>query len=83
MHGGIDGYSRTITYLQCHSNNRAVTVLSAFRDGVTKYGLPTKVRTDHGGENIDVWRMMISEHEEGDKCVITGSSTHNERIERL
>ena len=83
VHGGIDGYSRTITFLKCHSNNRAATVLSAFCDGVAKYGLPTKVRTDHGGENIDVWRMMIREHEAGERCVIAGSSTHNERIERL
>ena len=83
VHGGIDGYSRTITFLRCHINNRASTVLSAFREGVEKYGLPTKVRTDHGGENIEVWRMMLDEHEAGESCVIAGSSTHNERFERL
>ena len=27
--------------------------------------------------------MMLDEHDERDKCVIAGSSTHNERIERL
>ena len=49
---------------------------------MSKYGPPKKVRTDHGGENIDVWRHMIHEHS-SERCVITGSSTHNERIERL
>ena len=83
VHGGIDGYSRAITFLRCHTDNSASTVLRAFQEGVEKYGLPTKVRTDHGGENIEVWRMMLDEHGEQDKCVIAGSSTHNERIERL
>ena len=46
------------------------------------YGLPTKVRSDHGGENIGVWRLMIEEHE-SDECIIVGSSTHNVCIERL
>ena len=42
-----------------------------------------KVRSDHGGENVDVWRYMIANHENDYSCVITGSSVHNERIERL
>ena len=54
-HGGIDGHSRMITYLHCSSNNKADTVLAAFGSGVETYGLPTKVRLNHGGENIDVW----------------------------
>ena len=82
VHGGIDGYSCLITFLQCHTDNKADSVLSAFANGMQKYGMPRKVRSDHGGENIEVWRAMISEHS-SDKCVITGSSTHNERIERL
>ena len=58
--------------------NSASTVLRAFQEGAEKYGFPSKVRTDHGGENIEVWRMMLDEHDERDKCVIAGSSTHNE-----
>ena len=57
-------------------------LLSAFVPAVSNYGLPNKVRTDLGGENAGVWRYMIEEH----SCwsaVITGSSVHNERIERL
>ena len=82
IHGGIDGYSRAITYLCCNSNNKSSTVLSAFNNAVDTYGLPTKVRSDHGGENIEVWRKMMAEHGT-DQCIIVGSSTHNERIERL
>ena len=55
VHGGIDGYSRIITFLDCHTNNCADTVLSSFIVGVNHYGLPKKVRTDHGGENCGVW----------------------------
>ena len=83
IHGGIDGFSRTIMYLKCADNNRAQTVLTLFHEGVTSYGLPNKVRSDHGGENVDVWRYMIANHENDYSCVITGSSVHNERIERL
>ena len=82
IHGGIDGYSRTIVYLKCVDNNRASTVLSTFTGAVIDFGVPTRVRTDLGGENTDVWRFMI-EHHDTDSSVITESSTHNERIERL
>ena len=81
-HGAIDGYSRMIMFLQCSSNNRADTVIKVFTSAVEMYGLPKKVRTDHGGENIEVWRMMMEEHG-NDKCIVVGSSAHNERIERL
>lgn len=44
---------------------------------VVKYGLPANICTDHGEENI-VWKMMLDKHDAGNKCVIAGSSTHNE-----
>ena len=81
-HGAIDGYSRTITFLQCADNNRTSTVLSAFMDAVYIHGLPERIRTDLGGEIIEVWRLMVEEHN-STAAVITGSSTHNECIERL
>ena len=81
-HGGIDGYSRTITYLKCSTNNEASTVVAVFCDAVRKYGLPECVRSDRGGENIEVWRYMVQEHS-SHSAIVTGSSTHNERIERL
>ena len=51
-----------IMYLSCSNNNRVNTVLSYFSKAVQKHGLPTHVRSDLGGENIDVWRFMVEEH---------------------
>ena len=59
-----------------------MTHLSLFVSAVRSYGLPEKVRSDLGGENVDVWRYMVEQHGSS-SSVITGSSTHNERIERL
>ena len=40
VHGGIDGYSCLITFLACHSNNCAKTMLTAFEGGIhTTYRL--------------------------------------------
>lgn len=63
--------------------NRTGTVLEAFLGAVSSFGLPDSVRSDHGGENIDVWRYMLYANNDNPSCVITGSSTHNERVERL
>lgn len=83
IHGAVDGFSRCIIYLGCEDNNRAQTVVQYFREGVSQYGIPDHVRSDHGGENVDVWRFMIANHNMDYSCVISGSSVHNERIERL
>lgn len=83
VHGAIDGFSRTILYLNCADNNRAETVLHYFQQGVSQYGLPEYIRSDHGGENVDVWRYIIANHSLDYSRAITGSSVHNERIERL
>ena len=45
IHGGIDGYSRLITFLQASCNNRAETMLLAFLKAVDEFGLPSRVRT--------------------------------------
>ena len=82
IHGGIDGYSRTVVFLRCSDNNRASTVLSAFTDAVQNHGLPERICSDLGGENVDTWRYMVEQHA-STSAVVTGSSTHNERIERL
>ena len=81
-HGGIDGYSRTIVYLRCSTNNLASTVMASFFDAVSMFGVPDKVRSDLGGENVEVWRYMFEQHL-SESAVVVGSSTHNERIERL
>ena len=83
IHGGIDGFSRLITYLTCSNNNRSETVLEQFISATDEYGVPSRVRSDYGGENIQVWRFMEEVRSEGRSSYIAGSSTHNTRIERL
>ncbi len=82
-HGGIDGYTRMVVYLRCSSNNRAVTVYSSFLDAVRQFGLPSRVRSDHGGENVLVAQHMLEHRGDRRSSIITGASTHNQRIERF
>lgn len=83
VHAGVDGYSRLITYIHCSTNNRASTVLRHFSQAVSIYGCPSRVRSDHGGENIDVARLMLAFRGLQRGSHITGQSTRNQRIERL
>ena len=85
IHGGIDGYSRLVTYLKVSNNNRASTALTAFEAGLSEYGLPSRVRTDRGGENMEIARYMLNHPARGPGrgSIITGRSVHNQRIERL
>lgn len=83
FHGCVDGYSRTIIYLQCLNNNRASSVLSLFQQGVSDFGLPSRVRSDHGRENIEVARFMLNSRGLNRRSMIMGRSVHNQRIERL
>ena len=80
IHGGIDGFSRRIVYLNISDNNRAATVYAYFYRAVMECGWPSHVRSDKGGENVDVARAMLDHR---GPSHITGSSVHNQRIERL
>lgn len=82
VHHGIDGFSRLVVFARCSPNNRAATAHSVFLEALPKYGRPLRVRTDHGGENVDIWRDMISARGEASKPVLVGKSVHNQRIER-
>ncbi|XP_052809238.1 uncharacterized protein LOC128237692 [Mya arenaria] len=81
IHGGIDGYSRLPVFLKVNTNNSAVSVLSAFTEATQLYGLPERVRSDKGGENVLVAEYMVQHN--GTRSFITGPSVHNQRIERL
>ena len=80
--GVIDGFSRLPVTVECQYNNKAETVLRCFLKGVEMYGLPSRVCSDKGGENVLVADYMIRRRDPKGS-MITGKSTHNQRIERL
>jgi predicted DNA-binding protein YlxM (UPF0122 family) len=58
IHGCIDGFSRRVIWLAVKNNNRAETVAELFDDAIEIYGVPSRVRCDHGGENVLVGQRM-------------------------
>ena len=82
-HCGIDGYSRLVTYLHCSTNNTSKTVYDLFLKAVEQYGLPSRVRSDQGRENIKVAEHMLLHRGTDRRSIIVGSSVHNQRIERF
>ena len=83
VHGAIDGYSRMIVYLACSTNNRALTVYKLFKNATQEFGVPSRVRSDKGGENVLVCQFMIAARGTGRVSHNAGSWVHNQRIERL
>lgn len=84
VHCGIDGFSRACTFIRCNNNNRATTVLQLFIDACEAFTVPCRVRTDHGGENMLVWKGMLELADDTNPNPVTvGSSVHNQRVERF
>ena len=80
----IDGYSRLPVFLGASTDNSADTVLQHFMIAVALYGLPSRVRSDIGGENVKVSTTYMLNHPDrgpGRGSFITGRSVHNQRIE--
>jgi hypothetical protein len=79
--GAIDGFSRLVTALSCLDNNKSDSLLQVFLEATGKYGTPRYVRTDMGLENTKIAEYM--QVKRGVRSILTGKSTHNQRIERL
>lgn len=77
VHGGIDDYSSMPVFLGVSNNNQAQTVLKNFKEVISVYGLPERVRSDKGGENVGVAEHMLKKR--GSGSYIAGRSVHNQR----
>ena len=73
----------SLVYLHCSNNNEAETVVKLFKEAVHSYGLPSRVRSDMGGENMKVGKYMLEKCGLNRGSMIVGSSVHNQRIETL
>ena len=83
IHGAIDGFSRLVVFLKCSTNNESYTVANLFLLATERYQWPSRVRTDYGGENVRVWELMEERRGSNRGSYLVGSSTQNQRIERL
>ncbi len=83
VHAAVDGGSRYVVFSHCSSNNQALTVLRWFLGGCEELGvIPGSVRTDKGGENVEVFRFMMKVFNNDPLCFKASSSCHNQPIER-
>lgn len=70
-------------FLHASTNNRATTVLELFAEACNNWNVPSRVRSDFGGENVLVADFMLEHQGLNRGSFITGRSVHNQRIERL
>ena len=69
-----------IVFLRCSDNNRASTVFSYFRQAISTYGVPSRVRTDKGKENTEIAWFMLNIRGPDRGSHIAGRSVHSQRI---
>jgi len=48
-----------VVALRASTNNCAATVLDLFLKAQEEYGMPSRMRGDRGGENVDVATYMV------------------------
>ena len=70
-------------FLKCATNNQSETVLENFMEAFQCFHVPTRIRTDHGTENVAVARAVLEIKGAETNPVLTGRLVHNQRIERL
>ena len=89
IHGGVDGFSRKVLWLEVtRSNNAPETVAQFYLDFVRQNrGCPLQTRTDCGTENGVIaaaqcyFRSDDNGPMQGEQAHCFGTSTHNQRIE--
>ena len=89
VHGCIDGFSRRILWLEVASTNKDSRVVADYFLSTVQQlgGVPRLVRTDKGTENamVAVLQKLFRRNDRdtlaGDKSIIQGKSTANQRIE--
>ena len=72
VQGGIDGYSRMVVYLSCSTNNKAETTWECFQKATKEFGVPSRIRSDKGGENQLVCYFMVFSTQSKDREVVAG-----------
>lgn len=82
VHGGIDGSSRFLVFLRVSEVNTKQIVADYFVEAIRAYGVPSRIRVDHGGENNTVCSIMEELRGIERGSAIRGRSVHNQRIER-
>ncbi|XP_064389966.1 uncharacterized protein LOC135337880 [Halichondria panicea] len=91
IHGGIDGYSRKILWLEVASTNKDSFVIGGYYLKAVELceGCPTLVRADMGTENAKVAHLQpfLRRHDTdsfaGCDSFRYGKSVHNQRIEAM
>lgn len=85
IHAAIDGKSHLVTFMGVNDNNRADNVRELFLTAVESWGWPSRVRADHGGENLGIKVEM--ERKRGEPCQLMtsikadpGNNRHESRI---
>lgn len=75
----MDGKTRMVVYLDASGDNTAESNCVSFMRAVSTYGIPSRTRSDKGGENVLIARFMLEQRGTGRASHICGRSVHNQR----